>query len=215
MTPAKEVGGDFYDFFLIDEDHLALVIADVSGKGVPAALFMVISRTLLRNRAMMGGTPSEILADVNHLLSEGNATGYFVTVWIAILEISTGKGLAANAGHEHPALRKKDGRFEMVKYRHSPAVATMDGIPFREHEFRLEPGDRIYVYTDGVTEAINEKEELFGEDRLLEALNRKPECTPEELLRGVKEEIDSFAGEAVQFDDITMLALDYTGPERP
>jgi sigma-B regulation protein RsbU (phosphoserine phosphatase) len=176
---------------------------------------MVISRTLLRNRAMMGGTPSEILADVNHLLSEGNATGYFVTVWIAILEISTGKGLAANAGHEHPALRKKDGRFEMVKYRHSPAVATMDGIPFREHEFRLEPGDRIYVYTDGVTEAINEKEELFGEDRLLEALNRKPECTPEELLRGVKEEIDSFAGEAVQFDDITMLALDYTGPERP
>ena len=210
MTPAKEVGGDFYDFFLIDDDHLALVIADVSGKGVPAALFMVISRTLLRNRAMMGGTPSEILEDVNHQLCDGNDSGYFVTVWLAIIQLSTGKGVAANAGHEHPALRRKDGSFEMVKYRHSPALATMDGLPFRQHDFQLEPGDRLYVYTDGVTEATDSGKQLFGEDRMLDALNHKADSTLQELLHGVKDEIDSFVGEAVQFDDITMLAMDYT-----
>ncbi len=214
MTPAKEVGGDFYDYFLVDEDHLAMVIADVSGKGVPAALFMATSMSLIRSRTMLGGSPSEILADVNEQLCEGNNSDFFVTVWLAILQISTGEGVAANAGHEHPMLRRKGGSFEPVKYRHSPAVATMKGIPFREHTFRLEPGDRLFVFTDGVPEATDAKEELFGEDRTVEALNRYADQELSGLLEGVKEEIDRFTLGAEQFDDITMLALDYFGPTR-
>ncbi len=213
MTPAKEVGGDFYDFFLIDDDHLAMVIADVSGKGVPAALFMVIAKTLIKNRAQMGGTPAGILHDVNEQLSEGNEAELFVTVWLAILELSTGKGMAANAGHEHPAVRRGDGTFELVKYRHSPALATMGGMKFREHEFTLAPGDCLFVYTDGVTEATNADKKLFGEEKLTEALNRDPAAKPKELLQSVKQAIDEFVGDAVQFDDITMLCLHYAGPE--
>ena len=212
MRPAKEVGGDFYDFFLVDEDHLAMVMADVSGKGVPAALFMVIAKTLIKNRTQMGGcSPAQILADVNEQLCEGNEAELFVTVWLAILEISTGKGVAANAGHEHPAIRRKDGEYELVVYRHSPAVAAMEGIRFREHSFELHPGDALYVYTDGVAEATNAKNELFGTDRMLAALNRKPEDAPQELLKTVQKEIDTFVGEAPQFDDITMLGLHYFG----
>ena len=213
MTPAKEVGGDFYDFFLIDDDHLGIVMADVSGKGVPAALFMVIAKTLIKNRAQMGGTPAEILRYVNDQLCEGNDAGLFVTVWLAILEISTGKGMAANAGHEHPALRRRDGTYELVKYRHSMAVATMEGISFREHEFRLQPGDSLFVYTDGVTEAMNAASELFGEERIVDALNREPAARPQKLLKNVKASIDSFVGGIEQFDDITMLSLYYGGPE--
>ena len=213
MTPAREVGGDFYDFFLLDRDHLGLVMADVSGKGVPAALFMVISRTLIKNRAQMGGDPAEILSDVNDRLCEGNEANLFVTVWLAILNLRTGRGLAANAGHEHPAIRRRDGRFELVVYRHSPAVATLEDIEFREHEFYMEPGDTLFVYTDGVTEATNAKYELFGSDRMLEALNDDPDASPEELLMHVKKEIDDFVGDAPQFDDVTMMALRYDGPQ--
>lgn len=211
MKPAKEVGGDFYDFFLVDEDHLAMVMADVSGKGVPAALFMVIAKTLIKNRTQMGGSPAQVLADVNEQLCEGNEAELFVTVWMAILELSTGKGVAANAGHEHPVIRRKDGQFELVVYRHSPAVATMEGIRFREHTFELNPGDTLYVYTDGVPEATNAKDELFGTDRLLAALNRRLEGTPKELLEVVQADIDTFVGDAPQFDDITMLGLHYFG----
>lgn len=207
MTPAKEVGGDFYDFFLIDEDHLGVVMADVSGKGVPAALFMVIAKTLIKNRCQIGGNPAEILSYVNGQLCEGNEAELFVTVWLAIIEISTGKGMAANAGHEHPAIRRGDGLWELSYYRHSPAVATMEGLKFREHEFELHPGDSLFVYTDGVTEATNIHNELFGEERLLEALNRDKMAEPQELLKNVKEGIDTFVGEAPQFDDITMLSL--------
>ena len=213
MTPAKEVGGDFYDFFLIDEDHLGLVMADVSGKGVPAALFMVIAKTLIKNRAQMGGGPGEILQYVNEQLCEGNDAELFVTVWFAILDVKTGKGLAANAGHEHPALRRADGQYELVVYRHSPAVATMEGMRFREHEFELHPGDSLFVYTDGVAEATNAQEELFGTDRMLTALNRDPGAAPETLLRTVRQDIDAFVGDAPQFDDITMLGLHYLGSE--
>ncbi len=209
MTPAKEVGGDFYDFFLIDEDHICLVMADVSGKGVPAALFMVIAKTLLKNRAMAGGTPAEILGAVNEQLCEGNEAELFVTVWMAIIEISTGKGIAANAGHEHPAIRRKDGSFELSIYRHSMAVAAMEGAKFREHEFELHPGDSLFVYTDGVAEAMNVRNELFGAERMLEALNRDPNAKPEQLLHNVREGIDAFVGEAPQFDDITMLCFRY------
>ncbi len=211
MTPAKEVGGDFYDFFLVDENHLALVMADVSGKGVPAALFMVIAKTLIKNRAQVGDSPAEILSNVNEQLCEGNEAELFVTVWLGILEISTGKGIAANAGHEHPVIRRKGGAYEIVRYRHSPAVAIMEGMSFQEHEFELHPGDSLYVYTDGVPEATNGDEELFGTDRMLAALNKNKEAAPRELLAEVKREIDAFVGEASQFDDITMMGLTFFG----
>ena len=211
MDPAKEVGGDFYDFFLVDEDHLGLVMADVSGKGVPAALFMVIAKTLIKNRALLGGSPAEVLAYANDQLCEGNEAELFVTVWFGILELSTGKGIAANAGHEHPAIRRAGGQYELVIYRHSPAVATMEGIPFKQHEFELHPGDSFFVYTDGVAEATNAENELYGTDRMLEALNRNPDATAKEQLETVRKSIDDFVGEAPQFDDITMLGLNYFG----
>ena len=212
MNPAKEVGGDFYDFFLIDDDHLGLVMADVSGKGVPAALFMVIAKTLIKNRALLGESPAEILNNVNRQLCEGNEAELFVTVWLAVIELSTGRGLAANAGHEHPIIRRADGKFEPIIYRHSPAVATMEEIRFREHPFELHPGDSLFVYTDGVPEATNAANELFGIERTLTSLNRDPGAAPEKLLRTVREDIDTFVGDAPQFDDITMMGLYYSGP---
>ena len=211
MDPAKEVGGDFYDFFLVDDDHIALVMADVSGKGVPAALFMVIAKTLIKNRAQLGESPAEILNHVNVQLCEGNEAELFVTVWLAIIEISTGKGMAANAGHEHPALCRAGGKYELVEYRHSPAVATLDGLRFREHPFQLCPGDRLFVYTDGVPEATNAHNELFGTDRMLAALNRNTLSDPRDLLTTVRQDLDAFVGEAPQFDDITMLNFYYAG----
>lgn len=213
MDPAKEVGGDFYDFFMVDKDHLAMVMADVSGKGVPAALFMAVAKALIKIRTMMGGSPSQILYDVNNQLCEGNDAGLFVTVWMGILDLNTGKGIAANAGHEHPTIRRKDGKYELVVYRHSPSVACMEGIRFREHEFQMYPGDSLYVYTDGVPEATDAHNELFGTDRMLEALNADPNAAPEQLLKNVRAAIDRFVGEAEQFDDITMLSMDYYGRE--
>ena len=211
MDPAKEVGGDFYDFFFVDDDHLALVVADVSGKGVPASLFMVIAKTLIKNRAIMGGSPAAVLSDVNNQLCEGNDAELFVTVWLAIVDINTGKGIAANAGHEHPVLRRAGGNFELIEYKHSPAVATMEGIRFREHEFELHPGDTLVEYSDGVSEATNINNELFGNERLLAALNKNPDASPEELLKTLREDIDTFVGEAPQFDDITMFCMKFFG----
>ena len=212
MTPAKEVGGDFYDFFLVDDDHIGLVMADVSGKGVPAALFMMISRVLIKSHLQNGETPGEALENVNDQLCEGNDAELFVTVWLAVLEISTGKGIAANAGHEHPTLRRADGQYELVTYRHSPAVATLEGIPYKEHSFELRPGDSLFVYTDGVAEATNAQNELFGTDRMLSALNRDPDAAPEAVLKNVMDGINAFVADAEQFDDITMLCLKYIGP---
>lgn len=213
MTPAKEVGGDFYDFFFIDDNHLALVMADVSGKGVPAALFMVIAKTLIKNRAMMGGTPSEILSYVNNQLCEGNEAELFVTTWLAIIDVSTGKVIASNAGHEYPAIRRGNGNFELYKQKHSPALATIENIRFKQYEFELAPGDSIYVYTDGVAEATNAENQLYGTDRMLEALNKCSTAEPEKLLATVKQSIDEFVGNASQFDDITMLCFDYYGKD--
>ena len=214
MDPAKEVGGDFYDFFLIDKDHIGLVMADVSGKGVPAALFMVIAKTLIKNRALLGESPAKILENVNSQLCDGNEAELFVTVWLAVIDLTTGKGVAANAGHEHPVIRRKDGKYELVIYRHSPAVATMDGVRFREHEFELAPGDSLFVYTDGVPEATNAYDELFGSDRMVDALNENPDAAPDELLVTVRRRIDEFVGDAPQFDDITMLGFVYRGKEK-
>ncbi len=211
MDPAREVGGDFYDFFFTDDEHLALVIADVSGKGIPAAMFMMTAKTLIKNRAMLGGSPAEILADVNDELCKGNDAELFVTVWLAILDLSTGRGIAANAGHEHPALRRADGLYQLSFYRHSPAVATMEGMRFREHAFEMSPGDSLFVYTDGVAEATDAGSEMFGTGRMLAALNRYPDADPETLLQNVRREVDAFVGDAPQFDDLTMMCLRYRG----
>lgn len=213
MNPAKEVGGDFYDFFMIDDDKMCLVMADVSGKGIPAALFMMVSRTLIKNRMLMGDSPAKALASVNNQLCEGNEAELFVTVWVAVVSLSTGKGIAANAGHEHPVLRRAGGLFQLVEYKHSPAVATIEGIRFREHEFELHPGDSLFVYTDGVTEATNADEVLFGSDRMLKALNKEPNASPKDMLGNVYSSIQEFVGNAKQFDDITMLGFIYKGPE--
>lgn len=206
MTPAKEVGGDFYDFFLVDDDHLAIVIADVSGKGVPAALFMVIAKTLLKNAAQTGLSPREVLEKVNDQLCENNEAEMFVTAWLGLYEISTGRLTAANAGHEYPALRHGDGAFELVRDRHGFVLAGMEGSRYREYELTLEPGDALFVYTDGVAEATDASNTLYGTDRMLSALNAGGD-TPEALLAAVKADIDRFVGEAPQFDDITMLSL--------
>ncbi len=213
MTPAREVGGDFYDFFLTDEDHLALVIADVSGKGIPAALFMARAKTLIKNQTLSGDSPAEVLCHVNNQLCDANDAEMFITVWMAIIELSTGKGVAANAGHEHPVLCRRGGNFELVIYRHSLAVAAMEDVRFREHGFKLYPGDTVFVYTDGIPEATDSANELYGTDRLLEALNSDPGAGPEALMQTVRESVDRFVGDAPQFDDMTMLCLRYLGPE--
>ena len=211
MVPALNVGGDFYDFFLVDDDHIALVMADVSGKGIPASLFMMVSKIYIKNAVQQGLSPAEALMKVNEQLLDGNDSGYFVTVWLAVIDIRTGDGVVSNCGHEHPVLKHGNGDFEMIKYPHSPAVSTIEGMVFKEHSFKLEAGDVVFVYTDGVTEATNSDNVLFGEDRLLASLNKDKEANPQEILANVKEDIDAFVGDAPQFDDITMLAFKYNG----
>ncbi|MBR6069760.1 MAG: SpoIIE family protein phosphatase [Ruminococcus sp.] len=211
MLPAREVGGDFYDFFLVDDDHLAVVMADVSGKGIPAALFMVIAKTLIKNRTQAGGTPAEILRDVNEQLCEGNEADMFVTAWLAVIDLNTGEGFATNAGHENPALCHSSGNFELIKNKHSLAVAVMDGANFREHGFKLEAGDTLFIYTDGVPEASNSNDEMFGTDRMIEVLNNNRDESLNSIIDSMRSEIIKFTGEAEQFDDFTMLALRYYG----
>ena len=211
MRPAKEVGGDFYDFFLIDDDHLALVIADVSGKGIPAALFMMKTMTLIRNQLMTGSDPASALDRVNLRLCEHNPAMMFVTVWAAVVEISTGKVLVCNAGHENPGLRRAGRGFELLKYRHGVFLGVSKKAKHENRVFELQPGDCVFVYTDGVTEATNGAGKRFGEERLAETLNRYPDAEPEALIRHVRGAVDLFAGGAEQFDDITMLCFRYFG----
>ena len=213
MTPAKEVGGDFYDFFLIDKDHLALVIADVSGKGIPAALFMMMSRTLIKNQLLTGCDPATALKRVNQQVCECNPSSMFVTVWLAVIELSTGKGLACNAGHEDPAYRRENGKFEMSKYKHNLLVGIMKKAGYVNREFELHAGDCIFVYTDGVMEATDAAGKMFGEERLVSALNRQADAKPEDLIRHVHDAVDHFVDSAPQFDDITMLCFKYYGNE--
>lgn len=210
MSPAKEVGGDFYDFFMVDEDHFALVVADVSGKGVPAALFMVVAKTLLKDAAFTFKTPAEIFAHVNNTLCENNASGLFVTCWMAILEISTGKMTFANAGHT-PPLIYKDRNISFLKTQPDLMLAAMEGMPYENHEITLGSCDRIFVYTDGVTEATNSEEQLYGEERLLKRLqlDTTKVLSPKEIIDFVRADIDEFVGGAPQFDDITMLEMLY------
>lgn len=211
MTPAKEVGGDFFDFFMIDENRLGVVIADVSGKGVPAALFMMYSKILLKSYTLMKQSPKAALEEVNRQICESNPEDMFVTVWLGVLDLKTGVFTAANAGHEKPAVKQADGRFELYKDIHGMMVGYMDGIPFREYELKLTKGAKLFLYTDGVAEATNANDELFGTDRMIEALRTAEDKTPKDVLEAVNTAVDEFVGNAPQFDDLTMLCIEYKG----
>jgi hypothetical protein len=211
MDPAKEVGGDFYDFFFVDNDHMGLVIADVSGKGIPAALFMMRAKTTLRGLAESGRAPSEILARANNTLCEGNDAEMFVTVWIGIIDLRNGEIRCANAGHEYPMVMRAGEGYALFKDKHGLALGAMEGVRFTEYTMKLYPGDRLFVYTDGIPEAIDEQVEQYGMDRLVEVLNGVKDARMESILPVVRKNIADFAGNAEQFDDITMLGFTYFG----
>ena len=210
MEPAREVGGDFYDYFLIDDNHLALMIADVTGKGVPAALFMMSSKTMLETTALKGSlSPAAILKQVNDEICKNNPTNMFVTVWLGILEISTGIMTCANGGHEYPAIRRGGGAFEIFKDPHGTMLGCFEDSEFTDYEINLEPGDTIFQYTDGATDTVNNDEEFFGMDRLVEALNKVPDNSPQEIINEIRYSLDEFADGAPRFDDLTMICLQY------
>lgn len=213
MHPAKEVGGDFYDFFFIDDNHLCLVIADVSGKGVGAAMFMMISKTFINGHAHIDMSPAKILAEVNDRLCENNTAEMFVTVWLGVLDIRTGIITAANGGHEYPFIQKAGGEYELFKDKHGLALGAYPGVKYTEYEIQLNKGDAIFVYTDGVAEATNANNELFETGRALASLNSQPDANVETTIDNVKKGIDEFVQDAPQFDDITMMTLRYYGME--
>ena len=214
MEPAKELGGDFYDYYMIDRDHLALIIADVSGKGIPAALFMMASKIMVNNRAKSRShDPAKILKAVNKQMVANNSAEMFVTLWMGILEISTGKLTAANAGHEYPCLRQKGGNYELLKDPHSLVLGAMEDTEFESYEIQLEPGDSIFVYTDGVTETTAPGGELFGAERMVDALNQNPDAAVTQMVDSVQNAMNAFVKDAPQADDFTMLALQYFGEE--
>ena len=212
MNPAKEIGGDFYDFFLIDDDHLGLVMADVSGKGVPAALFMMISKTLVQNYTMMGHSPKNMLEIVNRQICANNREHMFVTVWVGVLDLNSGTMVCGNAGHENPMLKQSDGHFEKVEDKHDFVVGGVSRSKYNEYELKLLPGAKLFLYTDGVPEATDAADQLFGMDRTLHALRLAEDETPQAILESVRTHVDEFVGEAPQFDDLTMLCLQYNGP---
>lgn len=210
MEPAREVGGDFYDFFFVDENHLALVIADVSGKGIPAALFMMTAHTLLKNLALAGRTPGAILEESNKRLCENNKAAMFVTAWMGILEISSGRLVFANAGHNPPLLKHEDGGYRFLDhktYHRSIMLGMREHISYKCNEIILETGDTLFLYTDGVTEACNRQTAMFGEKQLKNCLDQLDTSAPDDIIRHVKNRLASFVNGAEQFDDITMLAL--------
>ena len=210
MTPAEEVGGDFYDFFLLDENRLALVMADVSDKGIPAALFMVISKIMIKNTLQQGLSPVDTMTLVNNKMCESNRTDMFVTVWLGVLDLSTGVMTCVNAGHEYPAIRKCDGNFELLKDKHGLVVGAMEGVPYTEYSIELNKGDAVFLYTDGVTEASDANKELFGFDRMLNALN-KSNNDVNNILECVANDIEEFVNDSPQHDDITMMSIIYRG----
>ena len=211
MTPAREIGGDFYDFIMADDDRLAFLIADVSDKGVPAALFMMSTKNLINYRIRQGGTPAEILTDVNAHIAQNNASSMFITVWLGILDLRSGILSCTNAGHEYPAIRGTDGVFRIFRDKHGLMVGAMPNTKYKEYELTMNPGNKIFIYTDGVPEASNIAGELYGLNRLETALNRAADKSPEEILREIQEDVDSFVDGAKQFDDLTMLCLEYKG----
>ena len=212
MNPAKEVGGDFYDCFMVDDRHLAIVVADVSGKGIPAALFMVISKTLIKEHTRPGVGLDSVFTEVNQLLCESNGEELFLTAFEGVLDLDTGEFRYVNAGHEIPFVCKKQGSFQAHKLRPGFVLAGMDGISYKAGCVQLEDGDKLFQYTDGVTEATDAQNTLYGMDRLQNALNQASDRSPEEILQIVKADIDRFVGDAPQFDDITMLCFQYHKP---
>jgi sigma-B regulation protein RsbU (phosphoserine phosphatase) len=211
MDPAREVGGDYYDFFFIDDDHLCVLIADVSGKGIPAALFMMIAKVIMQSCAMLGRSAAEIMEKTNEALCTNNKLGMFVTSWLGILEISTGKMTCANAGHEYPAIMRKGGKFELFKDKHGFVIGGLEESKYKEYELELFPGDKIFLYTDGVPEAENSEQEMYGTGRMVDALNLEPSASPTKVLENVRSDIDKFVNDAEQFDDLTMLCMEYRG----
>ena len=209
MAPAKEVGGDFYDFFMVDESHLAIVVADVSGKGVPAALFMVIGKTLIKDHTTPGRDLGEVFMEVNRLLCEGNSEEMFITAFEGVLDLETGQFNFVNAGHETPFICKKGEGYAPYKIRPGFVLAGMEGTRYRMGSLQMQPGDKLFQYTDGVTEATNAANELYGMERLAAVLNQNADAAPDKLLPAVKADIDAFVGGAPQFDDITMLCLEF------
>ena len=212
MTPARGVGGDFYDYFLIDDNHLALMIADVSGKGIPAALFMMSAMIQLRDAASGGGAPEEILRIVNERICANNQEEMFLTVWFGVLDLRGGNLACCNAGHEYPVLRGADGEYCLFKDKHGLPLGAMEGTRYKGYELTLAPGDAIFVYTDGVPEASNAQNEFFGVDRLIETLNAEKRHDPQATLYAVRKSVTAFVNGAEQFDDLTMLSLEYRGP---
>ena len=212
MLPARNVGGDFYDFFFLDPTHLALVIADVSGKGIPASLFMMAAMNQIRGCASPGKTPSEILTAANLLLCRNNPLHMFVTVWMGILDLESGLLTACNAGHENPVLGHRGMPFEFIHDPHGMVLGGMKRAKYKDYTLSLAPGDVLFVYTDGVPEAANSQEAFFGEERLLDTLNKMQERTPAHLLQQLKAGVDAFVEDAQQFDDLTMLCILYNGP---
>ena len=211
MTPAKEVGGDFYDFFLVDDDHLALVIADVSGKGIPASLFMMVTKILVSEISNFDVSPAEVLRLVNERICKHNPEDMFVTAWLGFLELSTGKLICANAGHEDPAVMRKDGDFELLKSRHGFVIGAMDMVKYRDFEFSLSPGDKLFLYTDGLPEATDLNEKMMTLDGMLKALNQVKAKDPQGIIEGVIKSVNDFVGEAPPFDDMTMVCLEMKG----
>ena len=211
MKPAKDVGGDFYDFFKISENVVGLVMADVSGKGIPAALFMMMSKIMVQNFALTLGGPGEVLQKVNDQICTNQVEEMFVTVWLGFLDLRTGLLTAANAGHEYPILMAPGGEFELLKDRHGLVVGGMEGYPYQEYQLKLEAGSRLFLYTDGLPEATDTENRMFGIERTLKSLNEVKNGTPREVLDHVTKSVADFVGNAPQFDDTTMLCLDYRG----
>ena len=208
MTPAKQVGGDFYDFFMVDDNHLGMVIADVSGKGIPASLFMVITKTLIKDHALIGLSPSEVFCKINNMLIENNKEELFVTAWFGILDLTTGKLTYSNAGHNPPII-KVGNEIEYMKTKPGFILAGLENFKYKSTEIQLHRGDKIFLYTDGVTEAANASNELYGEERLLECIKKNDGLNCQELIEAVKSDVKEFVGDAEQSDDLTMLAFDY------
>jgi len=213
MYTAREVGGDFYDFYFVDEDTLAFLVADVSGKGIPAALFMMESKTLLKSLVESGMPIEQVFTTANEKLCEGNDAGMFVTAWMGLLNVKTGLVTFANAGHNPPLVRQADGSVAFHRTRAGFVLAGMEGIRYRRFELQLQPGDTICLYTDGVTEATNRAQQLYGDARLLNLLNRQQKASARTICETIKADVDAFAGDAEQFDDITLLCLTWHGPQ--
>lgn len=209
MTPAKEVGGDFYDFFMIDDTHVAIIVGDVSGKGVPAALFMVTTKTLLRDHSQLGLTPAEVFTRVNNLLCETNKAEFFVTAWMGIIDIKNGKLTYVNAGHNQPLIKHKNGSYEFLSKRTGFVLAGIEHSRYQQAEMDIVEGDRLFLYTDGVTETTSNKKELFGNDRLREFLNNQNDAPIKELTDNLLRSLNAFSYGTEQFDDITMLIFEY------